>query len=155
MPYFFKNRWHNRSTVMARSFNSRWNDYSTVTGIKIQHSLSWFFNSHWHSCSRLDCLYFFCAGTVFQQQYSMLKNRVMYQEYDTRSGFTLLACNLSCIFLCHHYPEQIQHRHFMYKLRKNKIISSYLLMMYFETVQNTKLMYALWKRVFNLTSCLY
>ena len=35
------------------------------------------------------------------------------------------------------------------------MISSYLLMMDFETVQNAKIMYPLYKRVFNLTSCLY
>ena len=36
---------------LARMFNNRWHDCSTVTGTSVQQSLARLFNSHWHDCS--------------------------------------------------------------------------------------------------------
>ena len=61
-------RWHDYSTVtgtifqqsLARLFNSCWHGYSTAAGVIIQQSLAQLFNSQWHDSSTV-------AGTILQQ----------------------------------------------------------------------------------------
>ena len=104
----FDRRWHDCSTVtgmivhqsLARVFNSRWHNYSTVAGTIFQQSLARFFNSYWHDSStmagtilqqsRSRFFSFFYAGRILEQRCSLLKNRAMYQEYDTWSNETLI-----------------------------------------------------------------
>ena len=90
----FNRHWHDFLTVtgtivqqfadtivqqsLVQLFNSLWNSCSTVTGTVLQQLLARFFNSHWQ--------HFFYAGRILQQWCLLLKNRAMYQKYDTRSG---------------------------------------------------------------------
>ena len=110
----FNSHWHECSTVtgiilqqsLARLFNSHWHDYSTVTGMIDQQWLARFFNSHWYNSStvtgriippsRADFSFFY-AGRILQQWRSLLKNRAMYQEYDT-SGWPYQAVLKLCRF---------------------------------------------------------
>ena len=95
MARLINNRWNDFSTVtgtivqqlLARLFNSGWHDSSTVTGIILQQSPARFFNSGWHDSSTVTgkIFSFFYAGRILQQWSSLLKNRAMYQEYDTWS----------------------------------------------------------------------
>ena len=66
---------------LSQLFNSHWSDCSTVTDTIVQQSLARLLNSHWQGLS------FFYFGRILQQWCSLLKNRVMYQEYNTWSGW--------------------------------------------------------------------
>ena len=77
LAWLFDSDWHDSSTVsgtivqqsLAQLCNSGWYDYSTVTGTILQQWLARFFS-------------FFYTGIILQQWCSLLKNRVMYQEFD-------------------------------------------------------------------------
>ena len=98
LAQFFNSNWHECSTVtgtiiqqwLVRFFNSHWHNSSTVTGTILQQWLARFFNSHWHDSSTVTgkIFSFFYAGRILQQWCSLLKNRTMYQEYDTWSHAT-------------------------------------------------------------------
>ena len=95
LAQFFNSRWDDYSTVagtidqqrLARFFNSHWHNSSTVPGTIVQQWLARFFNSDWHDSSTftVKIFSFFYAGRILQQWCSLLKNRAMYQEYDTWS----------------------------------------------------------------------
>ena len=110
LAWLFNSHWHDCSTdagtivqqSLAWLFISRWHEYSTVAGTIIQQSLARFFNSHWHDSStvtgtilqqwqsRSRFFPFFYASIILEQGCSLLKNRAMYQEYDTWSNETLI-----------------------------------------------------------------
>ena len=100
LAWFFNSHWHDCLTVtgtivqqsLARLINSGWHDSSTVTGIILQQSPARFFNSGWHDSSTVTgkIFSFFYAGRILQQRCSLLKNRAMYQEYDTCSDDCIL-----------------------------------------------------------------
>ena len=95
LAQLLNSHWHDCSTVtgtlvqqsLARFFNSHWHDSSTATGIILQQSLARFFNSGWHDSSTVAVKIFsvLYAGRILQHWCSLLKNRVMYQKYDTWS----------------------------------------------------------------------
>ena len=107
LTLFFNSGWHDSSTVtgtviqqsLAGLINRGWHDPLTVTGIIFkstgtiaQQSLVRFSNSHWHDYSTVagKIFSFFYAGRILQQRCSLLKNRAMYQEYDTCSDDCIL-----------------------------------------------------------------
>ena len=86
LVWLFNSGWHVSSKLLAQFFNSGWHDCSTVVGMIVQQSLAWLFNSYWHDSSTVkESIFFFFAGRILQQWCSLLKNRAMYQEYDTWS----------------------------------------------------------------------
>ena len=97
LAWLFNSHWHDYSTVaamtlqqsLARLFNSQWHDSSRVTGTILQQSLERFFNRCWHNSLTVagKIFSFFYAGRILQQWCSLLKNRAMYQEYDTWPRF--------------------------------------------------------------------
>ena len=64
--------------TLARLFNSRWQNCSTVAGTIIQQSLARFFNNHWHDSSRV-------TGTIPQQWLARLFNS-HWQDSSTVMG---------------------------------------------------------------------
>ena len=92
-------RCHDYSTVAATArflFNSPWHDYSTVTGIINQQSLARFFHRGLNDSSIVTgkIFSFFYASSILQQCCSLLKNRAMYQEYNTWSGYWYMTCKV-------------------------------------------------------------
>ena len=57
-------------------FSIRLQDSSTVAGLILQQSLARLYT--------VKIIFLFCADTILQQWYSLLKNHAVYQEYDTR-----------------------------------------------------------------------
>ena len=110
----FSSHWHNYSKVagtilqqsLAEFFNSDCHDCPVVTDTTVQQSLAWLFNSHWHDYSVVTGMIvqqslarffnshgqdsFFYASRILQLWCSLLKNRTMYQEYNTWS------CPVNC-----------------------------------------------------------
>ena len=103
----FNSGWHDSPAVtsiilqqsLARFLNSGWHDSSTVTGIILQQSLARLLNRGCHdSLAVTDKIFsFFYADRILQQWRSLLKNRAMYQEYDT-SGWPYQAVLKLCRF---------------------------------------------------------
>ena len=94
----FKNGCHGCSTVtgsvlqqsLARLFNIGWHDCSTATGSILQQSLARFF-------------IFSMLAEFFNSDTSLLKNRAMYQEYDTWSNSYYIH-SLFHVFLISIFP---------------------------------------------------
>ena len=74
LALLLNSRWHNYSAVtgtivqqsLARLFNTRWHSYSTAAGTIIQQSLAQLFNSHWHNSLAV-------ADTILQQYFFLLQ----------------------------------------------------------------------------------
>ena len=95
LAQLFNSHWHNflpfTGMIIRQSlawlFNSRWHDSSIATGIILQQSLARSFNNDWHDSSTVTVkICFFYTGRILQQCCSLLKNRAMYQKYDTWSS---------------------------------------------------------------------
>ena len=86
-------------------FNSHSHDCLTVTGTIIHQWLARFFNSYWHDSSAVPgkIFSFFYPGRIPQQWCSLLKNRAMYQEYDTWSSSYYIH-SLFHVFLISIFP---------------------------------------------------
>ena len=74
-----------------------------------QQSLTQFFSNHWHDYMTVKIIFFFCADTILHQCYSLLKNHVVYQEYDTRPHKCIKLLKLQ---------EKLD-----YKLQKQRIVT--------------------------------
>ena len=87
----FNSRWHNCSTVtgmiveqsLVQLFNSGWHDSSTVTGTIVQQWLARIFNSGWHDSHGQEFFFFLCWQNSSTVMFNF--NRAMFQEYDTWS----------------------------------------------------------------------
>ena len=105
-------------------FNSHSHDCLTVTGTIIHQWLARFFNSYWHDSSAVPgkIFSFFYPGRIPQQWCSLLKNRAMYQEYDTWSSSYYIH-SLFHVFLISIFPY-ISHFPFLIEgLQKGEIKS--------------------------------